>query len=147
MPSSSPAGSKVIDVHAHVTPQRFQRAVLGGSLWHGMTPADGELDNLKNRWAPDRRLEEMDALGVDVQLVSPTDCFYQYHQDPEVTATIAAECNDEVAEMARDHPGRFVGLGTLPLQDTDRAVAEMDRGMRQLRLAGFMIDDHVNGLL
>src|SRR5947207_9630209 len=49
--------------------------------------------------------------------------------------------------MARDHPGRFVGLGTLPLQDTDRAVAEMDRGMRQLRLAGFMIDDHVNGLL
>jgi aminocarboxymuconate-semialdehyde decarboxylase len=147
MASSSSGDSKVIDVHAHVTPRRFQQAVVGGSLWHGMSPADGELDNLKNRWRPDRRLEEMDALGVDVQLVSPTDCFYQYHQDPEVTAAIAAECNDEVAEMARDYPSRFVGLGTLPLQDTERAVAEMERGMRQLGLAGFMIDDHVNGLL
>ena len=43
---------RVIDVHAHVTPQRFQKAVLAGSDWHGLTPADGELDNLKNRWGP-----------------------------------------------------------------------------------------------
>ena len=136
----------VIDVHAHVTPQRFQKAVLAGVDWHGLTPADGELDNPRNRWGPERRIEEMDALGVDVQVLSPTDCFYQYHRDPATTARIAAECNDEVAEMVRAHPARFLGLGTLPMQDVDRTLAEMRRGIEELRLVGFMIDDHVEGL-
>ena len=47
---------RVLDVHCHVTPQRFQKAVLDGNDWHGMTIADGELDNLPNRWLPDRRI-------------------------------------------------------------------------------------------
>jgi len=111
-----------------------------------MSPSDGELDNLKNRWKPAQRIAAMDEAGVDVQLVSPTDVFYQYHQNPEVTADIAAECNDEVAEMVRDYPGRFMGLGTLPMQDPGRAVAEAERAIRQLGLKGFMIDDHVNNL-
>ncbi|TMC77673.1 MAG: amidohydrolase [Chloroflexi bacterium] len=137
---------RVIDVHAHVTPQRFQKAVLSGSDWYGLTPADGELENLKNRWPPERRIEEMDRLGVDVQLLSPTDCFYQYHREPEVTAKIASECNDEVAEMVRDHPDRFMGLGTLPMQDVERTIEEMERATGELGLRGFMIDDHVNNL-
>ena len=137
---------RVIDVHAHVTPQRFQRAVLSGADWFGLKPDTGELDNLRNRWLPERRIEEMDRLGVDVQLISPTDGFYQYHRDPEVTARIAAECNDEMAEMAVDRPDRFMGLGTLPMQAVEGAVAEMERGMGTLRLRGFMIDDHVNNL-
>ena len=136
----------IIDVHAHVTPQRFQRAVLAGDLWHGLGPDEGELENPKNRWDPARRVEEMDRLGVDVQLVSPTDCFYQYRLAPARTAAIATDCNDEVAEMVRDRPDRFMGLGTLPLQDIDLAIREMERSMGDLGLRGFMIDDHVNGL-
>jgi aminocarboxymuconate-semialdehyde decarboxylase len=136
----------VIDVHAHVTPQRFQRVVERGDDWHGMTEADGELGNPKNLWKPDRRLEEMDELGVDMQVVSPTDVFFQYDRDPRVTALIAAEANEEVAEMVRDHPRRFMGLGTLPMQDVERANSEMTRSMRELGLMGFMIDDHVNGI-
>lgn len=136
----------IIDVHAHVTPQRFQRAVLAGDLWHGLGPNEGELENPKNRWDPARRVEEMDRLGVDVQLVSPTDCFYQYRLAPATTAAIATDCNDEVAEMVRDRPDRFMGLGTLPLQDIDLAIREMERSIGELGLRGFMIDDHVNGL-
>jgi aminocarboxymuconate-semialdehyde decarboxylase len=136
---------RIIDVHAHVTPQRFQRAVEAGRDWHGLGAEYGELDNPRNLWGPDRRLEEMDALGVDVQVVSPTDCFYQYDRDPAQTAEIAADANEEIAEMVRDHPDRFMGLGTLPMQDTDRAIAELTRAMGDLGLVGFMIDDHVNG--
>jgi aminocarboxymuconate-semialdehyde decarboxylase len=88
----------------------------------------------------------MDEMLIDVQLVSPTDVFYQYHQEPAVTQVIASEANEEIAGMVRDHPGRFMGLGTLPMQDPERAVAEMTRGMGELRLTGFMVDDHVNGL-
>jgi aminocarboxymuconate-semialdehyde decarboxylase len=141
------ATGRIIDVHCHCTLQRFQRAVLDdGRDWHGMTTADGELDNVKNRWDVAKRLETMDELRIDVQLVSPTDVFYQYHQRPEVTEVIAREANEEIAGMVRDHPDRFMGLGTLPMQDPPRAVAEMARSMKELGLTGFMIDDHVNGL-
>jgi aminocarboxymuconate-semialdehyde decarboxylase len=136
----------VIDVHCHLTPQCFQRAVLAGELWHNMSPADGELDNLKNRWLPDRRLEEMDELGIDVQLVSSTDVFYQYDQEPTVTAAIARACNDELAELVRAHPTRFMGIGTAPMQAPELAIAELQRAMNDLGLKGLMINDHVNGL-
>ena len=135
----------VIDVHAHVTPQRFQAAVRDGGTWHGMTAEAGELGNPANLWTPERRIEEMDADGVDVQVVSPTDCFYAYERDAAQTAAIAADANEEMAEMVRDHPTRFLGIGTLPMQDVALATAEMSRSMGELGLSGFMIDDHVNG--
>jgi len=142
------ARGTIADVHCHCTLQRFRKAVLeDGGDWHGMTSMDGELDNLKNRWDVGKRLETMDELGIDVQLVSPTDVFYQYHQAPEVTERISREANEEIAGMVRDHPDRFMGLGTLPMQDVDRATREMARGMGELGLTGFMIDDHVNGIL
>jgi aminocarboxymuconate-semialdehyde decarboxylase len=134
----------IVDVHCHCTLERFRRAVLEeGRDWHGMTTEHGELSNPKNLWDVDRRLQEMDRLRIDVELVSPTDVFYQYEQNAEVTERIAQEANEEIAGMVRDHPARFMGLGTLPMQDPARAVDAMTRGMRELGLTGFMIDDHV----
>ena len=137
---------KIIDVHIHLTPHRFSEVALTGKDWYGMTAEDGELDNPKNLWTTERRIEEMDRIGLDAQMVSPTDVFYQYNQEPEVTAKIASECNEEISELSRDHTDRFMGLGTLPMQDIPLAVKEMERGMKKLGLKGFMIDDHVNGL-
>ena len=136
----------IIDVHCHCTLARFRAAVLDeGTAWHGMTTEHGELGNPKNLWDVPRRLEEMDRLRIDVQLVSPTDVFYQYDQAPDVTEAIARDANDEIAGMVRDHPDRFMGLGTLPMQDPALTVKEMTRGMGDLGLTGFMVDDHVNG--
>ena len=64
-----------IDIHAHSTPQCFQRAVLAGNEWHSMTSADGELFNPRNAWTPEQRLADMDSLGVDIQVVQPTPGF------------------------------------------------------------------------
>ena len=136
----------VTDVHVHLTPYRFQKAIQSGSDWHGMTKEDGELDNLKNLWSPERRIEEMNRLGIDKQLVSPTDCFYQYNREPETTARIAEECNAEIAELVDKYPEYYAGLGTLPMQDVLLAKELMRKGMKELGLKGFMIDDHVNGL-
>ena len=136
----------IIDVHCHCTLERFRRSVLDeGTDWHGMTTQHGELHNPKNLWDVGRRLDEMDRLRIDVQLVSPTDVFYQYDQEPSVTEAIARDANDEIAGMVRDHPDRFMGLGTLPMNDPVLAVKEMTRGVGDLGLTGFMIDDHVNG--
>jgi aminocarboxymuconate-semialdehyde decarboxylase len=136
----------IVDVHCHCTLARFRAAIEAGGDWHGMTSEHGELGNPKNHWDVDRRLAEMDRLRVDVQLVSSTDVFYQYDRPSEVTEAIARDANEEIAGMVRDHPDRFMGLGTLPMQDPPRAVGEMTRGMRELGLSGFMIDDHVNGV-
>ncbi|MDG4663771.1 amidohydrolase family protein [Mycobacterium sp. 236(2023)] len=135
----------IVDVHAHVTPRCFSDAVLSGSDWHGMTSVDGELHNPMNRWSLEQRVEAMDADGIDVQLTSPTDVFYQYHRHPGDAAVIARDVNDEVAEMVRARPRRIAGLATVPMQDTDLAVAELTRAVVDLGLRGVMIDDHVNG--
>ena len=129
-----------------MTPRCFSDVVLGGADWNGMTTNDGELHNPMNLWGIDQRIEAMDEDGIDVQLTSPTDVFYQYHQDPAVTATIASTVNDEVAEMVRARPTRIAGLATVPMQDTDLAVTELTRAIRELGLRGVMIDDHVNGM-
>lgn len=137
---------RIIDVHIHLKPHRFSKVALTGETWYGMTADDGELDNPKNLWTTERRIEEMDRIGLDTQMVSPTDVFYQYNQKAEITAKIASECNEEISELVRDHPDRFMGLGTLPMQDIPLALGEMERGLTKLGLKGFMIDDHVNGL-
>ena len=137
---------RIIDVHIHLTPHRFSEVALKGKNWYGLTADDGELDNPKNLWTTEQRLEEMDRIGIDIQMVSPTDVFYQYNRGPEVTAQIARECNEEISELVRDYSDRFMGLGTLPMQDIPMAVQEMEHGMKKLGLRGFMIDDHVNGL-
>lgn len=138
-------GPAIVDVHAHVTPRCFSDVVLAGGDWHGMTVEDGELHNPMNRWTLQQRIEAMDADGIDVQLTSPTDVFYQYHREPGDAAAIARAVNDEVAEMVRAQPRRIAGLATVPMQDTGLAVAELARAVGELGLRGVMIDDHVNG--
>lgn len=97
------------------------------------------------RMTADERIAEMDALGVDAQVLSPTVGFYMYDQSARVTAVIARECNDEIAELVTEYRGRFYGLGTLPMQDVPTATAELERVMGPLGLHGVEIGDHVNG--
>jgi len=54
--------------------------------------------------------------------------------------------NDRVAEMVRAYPSRFVGMGTLPLQDVDRAVPELERVVKELGLRAIEISSNVNGV-
>ena len=140
----------IVDFHAHITPERYRRAVEAGGDWHGLAPGrtawdPGELQNSGFVMSLDERLADMDALGVDVQLISPTPGFFQYDLPAETTAAIARECNDEIAEIVAAHPTRFAGLGTLPMQDMDAALAELRRVMGPLRLKGVIVNDHVLG--
>ena len=135
----------VIDFHAHWTPVRYREAIAESGSWLDLDPDAGELYNSGFRMTLEERIADMDALGVNVQVLSPTDGFYQYDNELKTTIAVARACNDEIAEIAASHPTRFLGLGTLPMQDTDAAVAELERAVRQLGLTGVMIGDHVNG--
>ena len=136
---------RAIDIHAHSTPQCFQREVLQGRTWHGMTAAEGELFNPRNAWTPEQRIADMDSIGVDVQVVSTNVAFYKYDQDVDTTVAIATDCNNEVHQMTMDYPERLAGLATLPMQDVPAAIAELERAVATLGFKGAMINDHVNG--
>lgn len=135
----------VIDLHAHVTPERYKRAIREEGRWYGLDASAGELDRGGFAQPLEVRLEEMDRFGVDMQVLTPTVGFYQYHNDLEVTRRIHRECNDEILEIIIEHPDRFLGMGTLPMQDPPSAIAEMERVMG-FGFKGAIINDHVNGV-
>ena len=135
-----------IDIHAHLEPRCFHQALHAGNAWHGMTRMSDEADiDPMETWTPEQRIEDMDSLGVDVQVVSTSSGFYKYGLDVATTLAIATDCNNEVHQMTLDHPERFKGFATLPMQDPKTAIAELDRAVNQLGLVGAMIDDKVNG--
>ncbi|HEY4606310.1 MAG TPA: amidohydrolase family protein [Acidimicrobiia bacterium] len=135
----------VIDMHAHVTPERYKAAIRSRGEWHGLDGSAGELGRGGFDKSIPERLAEMDALGVDAQLITPTVGFYQYGNELETTVRIARECNDEIAEIVEQHPNRFYGLGTLPMQDPASAIGELERVVGTLGLTGVIINDHVAG--
>lgn len=133
----------VVDFHAHATPDPFKVAVERGELWHGLGPRTGELQHAGFRRSVTERLADMEASGVDMQVVTPNAGFYQYDKDPRVTQEIARSCNEWIAELVREYPQHFAGMGTLPMQDTDRAIRELEYSVNELGLKGAMVSDHV----
>jgi aminocarboxymuconate-semialdehyde decarboxylase len=135
----------VIDVHNHVNPRPYLKAMRAGRDWYGFTADHGELENPRNHWTLEQRIADMDRLGVDMQALTVYGGFNKYDRDPELTKTVIRTCNDEVAAMVDEHPDRFVGLGILPMQNVAASVAELVRAVTKLGLKGVTIKDHVNG--
>jgi aminocarboxymuconate-semialdehyde decarboxylase len=136
----------VIDIHAHWVPVPYRKAIeQGDSDWFGVDAAVGEYDLTGMRMTAAERLEDMDQQGVDIQVISPQVGFYRYEADPEEGLALARACNDDIAELVRQHPDRFAGMGTIPMQDIASAIAELERATKELGLRGAMIGHHVSG--
>jgi 5-carboxyvanillate decarboxylase len=90
-----------------------------------------------------QRLRDMDANGVDVQLLGLTSPGVQMFE-PGLAADLARLANDRLAGVVARHPTRFAALGTFAPQDPATAVKEMERAIGQLKLNGFIINSHTN---
>jgi 2,3-dihydroxybenzoate decarboxylase len=90
------------------------------------------------------RLADMDAHGVDMQVLSLTSGV-EVITDPAEAVAAARKVNDYLAEVIAAHPTRFAGFATLPLQDPGAAVAELRRAVADLGLKGVLHNDHVLG--
>ena len=148
-----------IDVHAHLAPQILWQALDNGRDWHGLRhAAQGDLEFIvghgkrilvnspKIRYTPEQRLADMDAEGTDVQVVSIHTPLFPYHWDIAEAVPASREVNDEIAGMTQRWPDRFAGLATLPAQDVDAAIDELERAVKVLGLKGAELDMAVNGL-
>jgi predicted TIM-barrel fold metal-dependent hydrolase len=91
------------------------------------------------------RLEQMDAAGIDFQILSLFDPGVQEETDVARAIDLARGANDDLAETVRGNPHRFGGFATLATQDPDAAAAELERAVTELGLVGALINGHTQG--
>jgi aminocarboxymuconate-semialdehyde decarboxylase len=93
----------------------------------------------------EERLADMDRMGVDIQALAIAPYQTYYWADPALAAEVSRTINDDLADLVDRYPDRFIGLGTVPLQDTDAAVAELRRCMSELGFKGLEIGTNIEG--
>ena len=147
-----------IDIHTHIMPEHipnwFQKFGYGDfiSLQHHqpccakMIRGDKVFREIEhNCWDATVRTQEMDATEVGVQVLSTIPVLFNYWAQASHGRETARYFNDHIAGCVADHPTRFIGLGTLPMQDIDFAIREMERCRRELKLPGVEIGSNING--
>ncbi len=91
-----------------------------------------------------RRIGDMDAAGIDRQIISLTAPGTQVFE-ADAARHVAELANDQLAEATRKHPSRFSGLTAIAPQDPAHAAREIERGKRRLGFHGVIINSHTNG--
>lgn len=92
------------------------------------------------------RMREMAATGVTTQVLSTIPVLFNYWAKSKDGLQTAQFLNDHIAETVLKNPSEFIGLGTLPMQDIDLAIAEMERCVVELKMPGVEIGTNINGI-
>ena len=151
--------NEVIDVHTHIVPEKFpsyrgkgrdvpwpsmadahachKHVMISGKLYR--TVSDGS-------WSVPRRIEQMSEMRVTRQVLSPMPELLSYWLPLDDAKVLIRYLNEQIAEMLQAAPERFVGLGCVPLQDTDSAIGELQFLKSDLNFPGVEIASHVNGV-
>ena len=120
-----------IDVHHHVLPEFYkdsQRAVgISGTAYRGFPD-----------WTPEKSLALMEATNTAASILSFTSPGI-FFGDIDVTRNLARQCNDYLAQLAADYPGKFGGFAFLPLPDIDASLREIERVLDVLNLDGITL--------
>lgn len=148
-----------IDCHTHILPRKMPRwsERFGGGNYIHLEASNragharmmkGDLffrEIAENCWDSEVRKSEYQAFGVQVQVVCTIPVMFNYHAPLFHTEDIARFLNDHIAELVNNDPAHYAGLATVPLQETDRAIIELERA-KKLGHLGVQIGSNINGL-
>lgn len=148
-----------IDIHTHILPKDLPdwKSMLGyggfirldhhKSCGARMIRDDGTFfrEIGDNCWDPKVRIKECEEVNVHVQVLSTVPVMFNYWTPADHGYDISRFLNDHLSKVCARYPKKFVGLGTVPLQDTTLAIHELERCMKSLGLKGVEIGTHVNG--
>ncbi len=146
-----------IDIHTHIMPEHIPNwfEKFGGGdfirLEHHkpccakMIKGDKVFREIEhNCWDAGVRVKEMDMTEVSQQVLSTIPVLFNYFAKPEHCLETSRFFNDHIAQCVEQHPDRFIGLGTVPMQHVDTAIKEMERCVNELKMPGLEIGSNIN---
>jgi aminocarboxymuconate-semialdehyde decarboxylase len=128
LPSDWPSMAPAHACHRHV--------IIQGSVYRTVS---------ERAWSASRRIEDMDPMGLAVQAISPMPELLSYWMEPNAASQLLRYMNEQIANMAALSGGRLVGMGAVPLQDLDLALAELDHVADKLGFKAIEVGSNVNG--
>ncbi len=146
------------DIHSHFIAQEFLDLIAKpGSVWHTELQKRGDRTWLvheqgyayplvRGLYDGDARLADMTRMKVDMAAVSASPTMFYYWAEPKLGLQVARLTNDGIHRLTQAHPGKFVGMGTLPMQDLDLATRELRRCVDQLGFRAIMVGSNVEGI-
>ena len=146
-----------IDIHTHIMPEKmpnWTKKFGYGEFIHLEHRSCGACmmkgDNIfrvveENCYKPVARISDMDQTNVDKQVLSTIPVLFNYWAKANDGLETARFFNDHIAETSANDPDRFIGIGTVPLQDVDLSIREMERCVSDLKMPGLEIGTNVNG--
>ncbi len=145
-----------IDIHTHILPENIpnfkEKFGYGGFIHldhHKPCCARMMMDDKffreveDNCWDAEARMKECNHHHVDVQVLSTVPVMFSYWAKPHHCLEVSQFLNDHIADIVQRYPKRFIGLGTIPMQDPAMAIKELER-CKSIGLVGIQIGSHVN---
>ncbi len=147
-----------IDAHAHVVPENFPK-YAGAAMpadWPSMAAAQACHRNVMisgkvyrtvsdRCWDTGKRLADLPAMGLSLQVVSPMPELLSYWMAPADAQQLLRYLNEQIAGMVAESGGHLAGLGAVPLQDVDLAIRELEFVVKTLGFAGVEVGSNING--
>jgi predicted TIM-barrel fold metal-dependent hydrolase len=125
-------GKITLEDHFATTTTLADSKVFGAHVWSELGPRLLDLQ--------DQRLRLMDAAGIEIMIVSLNAPAIQAIPDVRQAVEVAREANDVLAQEVAKRPDRFVGVAALPMQDAERAAAELERCVNKLDFKGALVN-------
>jgi aminocarboxymuconate-semialdehyde decarboxylase len=147
-----------IDIHTHILPENLNDVTntFSDSRFLRMDAINDNTAVLRkddkvfrqvdcNCWNHHARTNDCQETGVDIQVLSTIPVLFSYWAKDDEGLTLSQFLNNHISEICRTQSTKFIGLGTIPMQNPDLAIAEMDRCVNELNLPGIEIGSNING--